>query len=126
MPSVTRALESEIIQAKQQLDTHDPRRTAHRMIYFNLQFDDHLGEYKRTYFAQIDEFLEANPVTGAELVFLQCGDTFPLADQHEIRHRRQSAITYSTCLTSRGLKSRLLGMLRGAGPLILRRRVPTS
>jgi hypothetical protein len=55
--------------AVEQLDGADPTRTAKRIVFATLHFDDWVGDYQREYISQIDAHLAQNPVTGAELVF---------------------------------------------------------
>lgn len=68
-PGFFKKLRSDIEQAETQLSTYNNSGLARRIVYFNLQFDDFLAEFKKTYFRQIDEFLLPNPVPGIELVF---------------------------------------------------------
>jgi hypothetical protein len=55
--------------AIQQLDSEDPSRTARRIVFTVIDFDDSVGDYQPEYFADIDAHLLANPIQSAELVF---------------------------------------------------------
>ena len=58
--------------AKQQLLAFDPARGSTHYVYLNLGFDDILGEFKESYFRQIDNDLARTPVTDVRLVL--CND----------------------------------------------------
>ncbi len=64
-----RKLQSDITEAKGQLQAYDPTGEARHYIYINLRFDDFLGEYKEEYFRQIDEHLSGCQTSGIDLVF---------------------------------------------------------
>lgn len=66
--TVTRAIE--------QLDHEDPQRTARRIVFTVLHFDDWVGDYQAEYIAQLDDHLAANPTKGAELVFCPASNLF--------------------------------------------------
>ncbi|HTU44548.1 MAG TPA: hypothetical protein VMF91_05775 [Bryobacteraceae bacterium] len=59
-------LRNDIEDAKQQMATHDPG--ALHYVYLNVLFDDFFGEYKETYFGQIDQHLASAPVTGVRII----------------------------------------------------------
>lgn len=59
-----------------QLDGEDPQRTARRIVFTILTFDDWLGHFQTQYIAQLDAHLLANPVAGAELVFCPASNLF--------------------------------------------------
>jgi hypothetical protein len=59
-----------------QLASHDPGRTSRWIVFAVLNFDDRIGDYYTRYIAQIDEHLQANPITGAELVLCLAVDAF--------------------------------------------------
>lgn len=71
-----RKLNSNLANAIEQLDAQDPQREARRIVLTVVHFDDWVGDYQREYFAQIDEYLFANPVSGAELVFCPASNLF--------------------------------------------------
>jgi hypothetical protein len=58
-----------IANAVRQLDAADPTRAARRIVFAVLSFDDWVGDYYPAYFREIDIYLLAHPVEGAELVF---------------------------------------------------------
>src|SRR5207249_4450515 len=55
--------------AIEQLDREDPMRTARRIVFTVLHFDDSVGDYQPEYLAQLDAHLAAKPLAAAELVF---------------------------------------------------------
>lgn len=55
--------------AVRQLDAFDPERTARRIVFCVLNFDDWVGDYYPAYFREIDSHLLTHPVEGVELVF---------------------------------------------------------
>ncbi len=61
-------LRTTIDAAKQQLLAFDLAGAAVHIVYLNIWFDDILGEFKETYFRQIDDHLARTPVTGVRLV----------------------------------------------------------
>jgi hypothetical protein len=62
--------------AIEQLDREDPQRTARRIVFTVLHFDDWVGDYQTEYIAQLDAHLEAHPIQGAELVFCPASNLF--------------------------------------------------
>jgi hypothetical protein len=62
-------LSDKLWEAINQLDEQDPERTARRIVFVVLHFDDWVGDYQPAYFREIDDYLLSNPVDGAELVF---------------------------------------------------------
>ena len=62
-------LSSTLTNAVRQLDAFDPERTARRIVFCVLNFDDWVGDYYPAYFREIDTHLVTHPVEGAELVF---------------------------------------------------------
>jgi hypothetical protein len=67
---------STIADAVEQLDHEDPSRTARRIVFTVLNFDDWVGDYQTEYIAQLDTHLAANPVEAAELVFCPASNLF--------------------------------------------------
>lgn len=65
-----------LMYAIEQLDHEDPERTARRIVFTVLHFDDWVGDYQTEYIAQLDAHLSANPVLGAELVFCPASNLF--------------------------------------------------
>jgi Fic family protein len=55
--------------AVRQLDAIDPERTARRIVFCVLNFDDWVGDYYPAYFREMDTHLVTHPVEGVELVF---------------------------------------------------------
>jgi len=51
-----------------QLDGVDPQRSATRLIFVVVHFDDWVGDYMPQYFAQLDAYLAANPVEAQVVV----------------------------------------------------------
>ena len=68
-----------LTRAIEQLDREDEMRIARRIVFTILHFDDWVGDYQPEYFAQLDAYLAANPVDGAELVFCPASNLF---DRH--------------------------------------------
>jgi hypothetical protein len=64
-----RKLTSDVKKAKSQMDTYDNQRSARKIVYFVVNFNDRFGEYKERYYQQIDLYLAANPTPGIEVVF---------------------------------------------------------
>lgn len=64
-----RKLKSDLLQAMDQLRAYDTTNEARYFAYVNLCFDDFLGEFKREYFRQIDQYLSDNPIPGIAIVF---------------------------------------------------------
>jgi hypothetical protein len=62
--------------AMEQLDHEDPERTARRIIFTVLHFDDWVGDYQTEYIAQLDAHLAAAPIDGAELAFSPASNLF--------------------------------------------------
>ena len=62
-------LRFDITEAGSQLRAYDPDWLARHYVYFNLCFDDFLGEYKERYFRQIDEYLSDNLISDLDLIF---------------------------------------------------------
>ncbi len=71
-----RKLRSNLEDAIEQLDAQDPQRKARRIVFTVVHFDDWVGDYQCEYFEQIDEYLLANPVPEAELVFCPASNLF--------------------------------------------------
>ena len=69
-------LTATLTHAVEQLDAEYPQRTARRLIFTVVHFDDWVGDYDPEYFADIDEYLSRNPVYGAELVFCPARNLF--------------------------------------------------
>ena len=51
-------------------------RTARRIVFTVLNFDDSVCDYQAEYIADIDGHLTVNPVTDAELVFCPASNLF--------------------------------------------------
>ena len=62
--------------AVKQLDAADPARTARRIVFCVLHFDDWVGDYYPAHFREIDAHLSTHPVEGAELVFFLPNNLF--------------------------------------------------
>jgi hypothetical protein len=73
LQKVTSTLES----AVGQLDHEDPDRTARRIVFTVLNFDDSVCDYQAEYIGDIDAHLLANPVVDTELVFCPASNLFP-------------------------------------------------
>jgi len=69
-------LSSDIENASQQLQEHDPGHLADWMIFTVVNFDDWVGDYQRKYFDQIDRYLRSNPVSEVEFVFCPASNLF--------------------------------------------------
>src|SRR3989338_6809393 len=69
-------LSSDIENASQQLQEHDPGHLADWMIFTVVNFDDWVGDYQRKYFDQIDRYLRSNPVSEVEFVFCHASNLF--------------------------------------------------
>jgi hypothetical protein len=69
-------LSKTLANAVRQLDAFDPNRTARRIVFCVLHFDDWIGDYYPAYFREIDEHLLKHPVEGAELVFFLPNNLF--------------------------------------------------
>ncbi len=67
---LTKKLAPTLERALQQLSDHDAASKARWIIYVVVHSDEQPGEYHTEYFSQIDEYLSAQPVKGAELVFV--------------------------------------------------------
>lgn len=61
-------LTSDLSKARQQMYAFNSSPGTRRIVFFVLDFDDSLGEYKQCYFQQIDEFLATKPVPDVEVV----------------------------------------------------------
>lgn len=61
-----------------QLDGEDQERSARRIVFTNLNFDESL-HWQSEYIAQLDEHFLANPIVGAELVFCPTSNPY---EQH--------------------------------------------
>jgi hypothetical protein len=62
-------LDKTLRNAVRQIDAADPSHAARHIVFVVLNFDDWVGDYYPAYFREIDAYLEAHPVEGAELVF---------------------------------------------------------
>lgn len=69
-------LGSTLANAVRQLDAFDPERTARRIVFCVLNFDDWVGDYYPAYFREIDTHLLTHPVEGVELVFYLPNNVF--------------------------------------------------
>lgn len=67
---------STLAHAVKQLDHEDPERTARRIVFTVLHFDDWVGDYQTDYIAQLDAHLAAAPIEGAELAFSPASNLF--------------------------------------------------
>lgn len=67
---------STLERAVEQLDHEDPHRTARRIVFTVLNFDDSVCDYQAEYIGDIDAHLLANPIVGAELVFCPASNLF--------------------------------------------------
>lgn len=68
LPYLTK-LRKTLSKAIRQLDVADPSRSARRIVFVVLNFDDWVGDYYPAYFREIDAHLVAHPIDGAEIVF---------------------------------------------------------
>ena len=75
-PQLLQKVSSTLEYAIEQLDHEDPQRTARRIVFTVLHFDDSVGDYQEEYIADIDAHLLVNPVAGAELVFCPASNLF--------------------------------------------------
>jgi hypothetical protein len=62
-------LRKSLRQAQRQLESYYASEHGRRMAFIVVNFDDSLGDYKANYYAQIDQWLAANPIEGIEIVF---------------------------------------------------------
>jgi hypothetical protein len=62
-------LTSDLSRAKQQMYSFNGSPGMRRIAFVILDFDDWLGEYKQSFFQQIDEFLASKPVPDIDVVF---------------------------------------------------------
>jgi hypothetical protein len=62
-------LRPELRHAQRQLESYHASEHGRRMAFVVVNFDDSLGEYKANYYAQIDQWLTADPIEGIEIVF---------------------------------------------------------
>ena len=69
-------LSKTLANAVRQLDSSDPERTARRIVFCVLHFDDWVGDYYPAYLREIDAHLLTHPVEGAELVFFLPNNLF--------------------------------------------------
>jgi hypothetical protein len=67
-PEFFRKLDHDIVQAKEQMTTHDPD-AARRIVYVVVNFDDLLHEYADRYGEQISQHIREQGVTGVEVIF---------------------------------------------------------
>lgn len=77
-------LASDLLKARSQMYSFHGDPDARRIAFVVIDFDDSLGEYKQSYFEQIDEFLACNPVPDVEVVFYNQRTAFhgPVTLQH--------------------------------------------
>jgi hypothetical protein len=75
-PQMLEKVRSTLVHAVAQLDHEDRPRTARRIVFTVLNFDDSVCDYQAEYIADIDGHLTANPVTDAELVFCPASNLF--------------------------------------------------
>jgi hypothetical protein len=64
-----RKLNADLRKAKDQMEAYASTGDVRRLAFVVPHFDDDLGEYKDKYYAQIDQYLAANPLPGVEVVF---------------------------------------------------------
>jgi hypothetical protein len=64
-----RKLDSDLKKAKRQMDAFDGAEEVKRIAFIVINFDEWLGEYKSDYFAQIDQHLSSDQVSGIDIVF---------------------------------------------------------
>lgn len=62
-------LMSKIEHAKRQMEAYADGTNVKRIVYIIISFDDFLGEYKKQYYLQIDQYLAKNLPPGIEVVF---------------------------------------------------------
>ncbi len=60
---------STLERAKAQIEAFENGEESKRIAFMVIDFDDSLGQYKKEYYAQIDDFLACDPVVGVEIVF---------------------------------------------------------
>jgi hypothetical protein len=75
-PQLLQKVSATLKYAVEQLDHEDPQRTARRIVFAVVYFDDWLGRCQPQYIADIDAYLLANPIAGAELVFCPASNLF--------------------------------------------------
>jgi hypothetical protein len=75
-PQMLKKVSSTLEHAVEQLDHEDPPRTARRIVFTVLHFDDSVCDYQTEYIADVDVHLLANPVAGAEPVFCPASNLF--------------------------------------------------
>jgi hypothetical protein len=68
-PGFFSKLISVLKKAKKQIDAYDSGPNLRRIAYVVVNFNDLLGEYKKRYYQQIDDYLAANVIPGIEVVF---------------------------------------------------------
>jgi len=64
-----RKLQSDVADAKNQMQSYDATGAARCFVYINPAFDDFLAECKEDYFRQIDQYLSDNPIPEVKLIF---------------------------------------------------------
>jgi hypothetical protein len=64
-----RKLDSDITNAKRQMDAYGGREKVKRIAFIVINFDEWPGQYKSDYFAQIDEHLRSDQNRGIDIVF---------------------------------------------------------
>ena len=69
-------LSKTLANAVRQLEAFDQQRTARRIVFCVLNFDDWVGDYYPAYFREIDAHLATHQVEGAELVFCLPNNVF--------------------------------------------------
>ena len=55
--------------ANDQIESYDGAADVKRIAFFVINFDDAFAEYKTEYFAQLDQYLAAHPISGIDIVF---------------------------------------------------------
>lgn len=58
-----------LCQAESQISQHPKASTARCFLFFIITFDDSLGEYKKQYYEQIDQFLCASSSRTSKIIF---------------------------------------------------------
>lgn len=62
-------LTSDLVKARRQMHSFNDSPGTRRIVFVVPDFDDFLGEYKQSYFEQIDAFLASDPVPDMDVVF---------------------------------------------------------
>ena len=67
-----------LCQAESQISAFSRAGTTRRFLFFIITFDDSLGEYKKQYYEQIDQFLSASSSRTSEIIFFNSWSAFDM------------------------------------------------